>query len=62
MSELDKLKDEAGKEAKEHPQQVKEGETAVEKKLGMDSKEDQTSQHDQNSAPQDTGGTGQPGS
>lgn len=34
MSEFDKLKDEAEKEAQQHPQQVKEGEQAVEKDLG----------------------------
>jgi hypothetical protein len=54
LSEFDKVKDEAEKEAKEHPQQVAEGEQAVEKKLGMNSQDDQTSQHDQNSAPQGT--------
>jgi hypothetical protein len=53
LSEFDKVKDEAEKEAKEHPQQVSEGEQAVEKKLGMNSEADQTSQHDQNTAPQD---------
>jgi hypothetical protein len=31
MSEFDKLKDEAAKEMKEHPEQVKEGQRAVEK-------------------------------
>jgi translation elongation factor EF-1alpha len=31
MSEFDKLKDEAEKEMKEHPEQVKEGQQAVEK-------------------------------
>lgn len=52
MSDFDKLKDEAEKEAKEHPQQVSEGEQAIGKTLGMDSQEEQTSQHDQNSPPQ----------
>ena len=60
MSEFDKLAGEAGKEAKEHPEQVKEGEhvveTGVEKKLGMNSEENKTSQHDQNNPPQDAGG------
>jgi hypothetical protein len=35
MSEFDKLKDEGEKYAKDHPQQVKEGEDAVEKKVGI---------------------------
>ena len=60
MSEFGRLKDEAEKEAKEHPQQVSEGEQAVEKKLGMDTNADESSQHDQNIAPQDSG-PGQPG-
>ena len=42
LSEFDKMKDEAEKEAKEHPQQVKEGEQAAEKKLGMNNQDDQT--------------------
>jgi hypothetical protein len=53
VSDFDKVKDEAEKEAKEHPQQVSEGETAVEKKLGMNSEERETSQHDQNTPPRD---------
>jgi hypothetical protein len=36
MSEFDKLKDEGEQYAKDHPQQVKEGEDAVEKKIGID--------------------------
>jgi hypothetical protein len=59
LSEFDKMKDEAEKEAKEHPQQVKEGEQAAEKKLGLNSQDDQTSQHGQTSASQDTD-AGQP--
>jgi len=35
MSEFDKLKDEGEQYAKDHPEQVKEGEGAVEKKLGL---------------------------
>jgi hypothetical protein len=50
VSKSDKLKDEAEQQAQEHPQGVSEGE----KKLGMDSRQDETSQHDQNSAPQGT--------
>ena len=54
MSKSDKLKDEAEQQAREHPQGVSEGETELDKKLGMDSLQDETSQHDQNSAPQGT--------
>ncbi len=53
MSEVDKLKDQAEKEAKEHPQQVSEGERAVEKKLGMNSEAEKTSQNAPNTPPQD---------
>lgn len=35
VSEFDKLKDDAEREAQQHPQQVKEGEEAVEKDLGF---------------------------
>ena len=35
MSEFDKLKDEAEQAAQQHPQQVEEGEQAIEKKLGV---------------------------
>ena len=35
MSEFDKLKDEAEQAAQQHPQQVHEGEQAIEKKLGV---------------------------
>lgn len=35
MSELDDLKNDAEKYAKDHPDQVKEGEQDVEKKLGV---------------------------
>jgi hypothetical protein len=52
---VDKLKDEAEKEAREHPQQISEGEQAIEKKLGMNSDADETSQHDQNTPPRDAG-------
>ena len=52
MSEFDKLKDEATKEAKEHPQQVKEGEQFAEKKLGLDNQDDQPGQDDQGSKDQ----------
>ena len=35
MSEFDNLKNEAEQYAQQHPQQIKEGEDAVEKKFGM---------------------------
>ena len=35
MSEFDQIKNDAEKEAQQHPQQVKEGEEDVEKRLGM---------------------------
>ena len=47
------MKDEAEKEAKEHPQQVSQGDQGVGKLLGMDSQEDQTSEQDQNTPPQE---------
>jgi hypothetical protein len=50
MSEFDQLRSDVEKEAQEHPQQVKEGEQAVEKKLGL-SQQDQ-SQQDQGDAQQ----------
>ena len=50
MSEFDKLKDEAEKEIQEHPEQVHEGEQAIEKRLGVDSRDDR---HDQGNVPQD---------
>jgi hypothetical protein len=55
MSEPDKLKDGAEKEAAEHPERISEGEQAIEKKLGMNTDAEQASQHDQNTAPQDAG-------
>ena len=36
MSEFDKLEHEGEDYAQQHPEQVKEGESAVEKKLGLD--------------------------
>jgi hypothetical protein len=53
MSEFGNLTDEAEKEVKEHPQPVSEGEQTLEKNLGMNSDAAETSQHDQNTAPQD---------
>ena len=51
MSEFDKVKDEAEKQAREHPGQVSQGEQAISGKLGMNTDEADTSQHDQNTAP-----------
>lgn len=61
MSEFDKLKNEAEKEAQEHPEQVsngeqaaeKEGEQAVGKLLGTDSEDEKTSKNAPNTPPQD---------
>jgi hypothetical protein len=52
VSEFDKLKDEAEKEIQEHPQQVKEGEEAIEKKLGVDSQDNQADRDNEGSTPQ----------
>jgi len=59
VSEFDKVKDEAEKEAKEHPGQVSEGGQAIGKTLGMNSDAEDTSEHDQNTPPRD-GDAGQP--
>jgi hypothetical protein len=58
MSEFDQLKNDVEKEAKEHPQQVKEGEQAVEKKLGL-SQQDQSQQGQGDDAQQGQGNGGQ---
>jgi len=58
VSESGNLKDQAEQEAREHPQQVKAGEQAIGDALGMNSQEGETSQHDQNSPPQDQGTDG----
>jgi hypothetical protein len=50
MSEFDKLKDEGEQYAKDHPEQVKKGEDAAEKKLGL-GQQDQSQPDD---AKQDT--------
>jgi hypothetical protein len=54
MSEFDKLKDDAEKYAKDHPEQVKKGEEAAEKKLGL------PGQENSGSGPQDQSGQDQP--
>jgi hypothetical protein len=59
MSELDKLENEGEQLAKDHPQQVKEGEDAVEKKLGLDQPgQSQPGQSQPDDAKQDTAGNG----
>ena len=50
---MSEFRDQAEQEARENPQQVKPGEQAIGDKLGMNSQEGETSQHDQNSPPQD---------
>jgi hypothetical protein len=44
MSEFDKLKDEGEQYAKDHPEQVKKGEDALESKLGLGQQDN--AQHD----------------
>jgi len=58
MSEIGKLKDEAEKEAKEHPEQVEQAGQAINKKAGMVSEDDEAAKQDQGGKPQD-GGAGQ---
>lgn len=58
MSELDKLKDEAEKEVKEHPEQVEQAEQAINKKAGIITQDDEAAKRDQGGKPQD-GGAGQ---
>jgi hypothetical protein len=58
MSEFDKLKDEGEQYAKDHPEQVKEGEDAVEKKIGL-GQQDQAQSGD---AKQDSQNTARDGS
>lgn len=59
MSDFDRLKDEAEKEAQQHPQQVKEGEQAVEKDLGLQQEgQSQQDQSQQDQSGQDQGNTG----
>ena len=54
MSEFDNLKNEAEQLAQQHPEQIKEGEDAVEKKFGI-GQQDQSGQ----GGPQDQYGQGQ---
>ncbi len=54
MSEFDNLKNEAEQYSQQHPDQIKEGEDAVEKKFGM-GQQDQSGQ----GGPQDQYGQGQ---
>jgi hypothetical protein len=56
MSEFDKLKDEGEQYAKDHPEQVKKGEQAAEKKLGLPGEGgNQTGQGGQDQAQQGQG-------
>jgi hypothetical protein len=52
LSKFDKIK--TSNEVRKNSQQVGEGEQAVEKRLGMNSQDNQTSPRDQNNAPQNT--------
>ena len=56
MSEFDNLKDKAEDYAQQHPEQVKEGEEAVERKLGI-GEQDQAGQGQQGQANQGQGGS-----
>jgi hypothetical protein len=47
MSEFDKLKDEAEKEVKEHPEQVEKAEQAINKKAGLVSQDNEAAKQDQ---------------
>jgi hypothetical protein len=55
MSEFDNLKDKAEQYAQQHPEQVKEGEEAVERKLGI-GEQDQAGQGQQDQGSQGQGG------
>ena len=59
MSEFDKLKDEAGKEAKDHPGQAEQAEQADDKKAGIIRQDDEAAKRDQGGKP-GSGGAGQP--
>ena len=52
MSGFDKLRDEAEKDVKEHPEQVKEGGQAVGKKLGLVGQGDEKAEQEQGGQPQ----------
>jgi hypothetical protein len=54
VSEFDNLKNEGEQMAQQHPDQVKEGEDAVEKKFGM-GQQDQSGQGQQDQGQQDQG-------
>ena len=55
MSEFDNLKDKAEQYAQQHPEQVKEGEEAVERKFGL-GEQDQAGQGQQGQGNQGQGG------
>jgi hypothetical protein len=59
MSEFDQLKSDAENEAQEHPQQVKEGEQAVEKKLGLSQQDQSQEQGDAQQGQRNGGGQDQ---
>ena len=59
MSEFDKLKDEAEQAAQQHPQQVEEGEQAIEKKLGVQPQGDAQPGRASSNSPGDGGEQGQ---
>jgi hypothetical protein len=52
MSEFDKLKDQAEREIEEHPEQVKAGEQAAGKKLGLVGQGDEKAEREQGGQPQ----------
>jgi hypothetical protein len=55
--EFDKLKDAAEKQAQEHPQQVKEGEQAIEKDLGVQPQDQSRGQTQQGEGQEGQSGT-----
>jgi hypothetical protein len=54
MSEFDKLKDEADKEVKEHPEQVGKAEQALSKKAGVLTQDNEAARQDQGGQPHDS--------
>ena len=55
MSEFDKLKDEAEKDVKEHPEQVEQAEQAINKKAGVITQDNEAAKRDRGGKPQDAG-------
>ena len=60
MSEFDKLKDDAGQYAKDHPEQVQEAEQDAEKKLGLPGQGDNRPAAQGDQPGQDAPGQAQP--